>query len=70
MNTQRYCFVNIFIQNHLAIRKIKKKIPDSLVKEASILINFKSPRSCFVNNNWHDVMFLFLINIDTTLFFV
>ena len=70
MNTQRYCFVNIFIQNQFGHPKNKKKIPDSLVKEASILINFKSTRSCFVNNNWHDVMFLFLINIDTTLFFV
>ena len=33
----------------------------SLLTEAST-----STRSCFVNNNWYDVMSLSLINIDTT----
>ena len=33
----------------------KKKIPDSLVKEASTLILNTSTRSCFIkNNHWYD----------------
>ena len=44
--------------------KSKKKIPDSLVKEANTLI-YKHT-ILFINNNWYDVMSLSLIIIDTT----
>lgn len=46
------------------LRKVKKKILNSTVKEASTFI-YKH-LILFINNNWYNVMFLSYVNINTT----
>ena len=50
------------------LEKWKKKIPDSLVEEASTLIYKHTILFYELKNNWYDVTSLSLINIDTTFF--